>query len=423
MKNVVAMILGGGRGKRLLPLTEHRCKPAVPVGGKYRLVDVPISNCINSDIRQIFVLTQYRSASLNRHVAQTYSFDSFTDGFVDVLAAEQTLENANWFQGAADAVRQNLEVLDNYPCEDVLIVNGDILFRLDLRKAVDYHRSRGGDVTVLAAPVGSDCADKFGFTKVDRHTQVVHYLEKPGPERIGELPADPEIMRRFSIQTNGDCYLASMGVYVFRKEALRRLLSEEPCVDFGSDILPRALCDGKVFAFLFGEYWRDLGTIRDFYDGNLDLGRDRPSFSFYDANSPIYTRPRFLPPSNLLDCQVRNSLIGEGCLIGKSEITDSVIGMRTIIREGATIERSVVMGADLYDEFPIYCDEPDESRLGIGPGSLIRGAIVDKNARIGKNCRIANDSSVRETDQELYAIRDRIVIIRKNAKIPDGTEI
>jgi len=424
MRNVVAMILGGGRGTRLLPLTEHRCKPAVPVGGKYRLVDIPISNCINSGVRRIYVLTQYRSASLNRHIAQTYSFDSFSDGFVDVLAAEQTLEGESWFQGPADAVRKNMQVLDQHPHHDALVMNGDILFRHDLAKVVEYHRYRSADVTALVSPCRREQASGFGIVQADRDTRVVSWAEKPDSAALAGLAVAPGVLQRFSIDTAERPFLASMGVYVFRQAVLRELLNDESVVDFGHHVLPRAVAEKRhVFAYPYGEYWGDLGTIRSFYAANLDLASADPSFSFYDNRFPIYTRPRFLPPSKLLDCHVENSLVSEGCLIRGASIRQSVIGVRSVLREGAQIERTVFMGADEYDQYPIFQRAETGLELGVGRGTLIRGAIVDKNARIGRNCQIVNEADVQTADHDLYAIREGVIVVRKNAVIPDGTVI
>lgn len=427
MRDVVAFILGGGRGTRLLPLTENRCKPAVPVGGKYRLVDIPISNAINSDIRRIFVLTQYRSASLNRHISMTYAFDSFSQGFVDVLAADQTLEEGEgWFQGAADAVRRNLHVLSEHHDHDVLVMAGDILVRQDLRKVINYHRSRAADVTILVAPVSEDEAMRFGVVKVDHHTQVAEYIEKPVKSALADMAVASEHLRRFSIDIDQRPYLASMGIYVFRQSVLRALLRDEKVLDFGHDLFPTAPKQCRVYAYPFDGYWKDLGTIESFYKANIELTRMPPRFSFYDLEFPIYTRPRYLPPSKLLDCHVTESLISEGCLIRGASISQSIVGMRSIIHEGARIERSILMGADGYLSSQVHgysVAEPagEGPEFGVGRGAYINGAIIDKNVRIGAGCRIANDAGVQNADGDYYAIRDGVIIIRKNSAIPDGT--
>lgn len=424
MQNVVAVILGGGKGIRLQPLTEQRCKPAVPVGGNYRMVDIPISNCINGGIHRIFVLTQYRSASLNRHISQTYSFDNFTNGFVDVLAADQSLESENWFQGSADAVRRNLHNFNARPGTDVVVMNGDILFRYDLARVVQYHRNRSADVTLLVSPVAAEEASSFGLVQMDRDTQIAAFGEKPKGEALEQFRVPDDALAKFSTDTSQRKFLASIGIYVIRFEALCDLLQRDQGVDFGHDVLPLAVKCKKTFGYPFSGYWRDLGTIRSFYDANLDLARPSPPFSFYDAQSPIYTRPRFLPPSKLLDCRVENSLISAGCLIRSGSIKHSVIGLRSIIRENSLIEGSILMGADDYDAYPIFNHtESKTPQLGVGEGTIIRNAIIDKDARIGPNCRITNEAGIEHADNPLYSIRDKIIIVRKGAVLPEGTVV
>lgn len=423
MQNVFGVILGGGKGIRLLPLTEQRCKPAVPVGGNYRMVDIPISNCINSGIHRIFVLTQYRSASLNRHIAQTYSFDPFTNGFVDMLAADQSLESDHWFQGPADAVRRNLNHFNARPGMDVVVMNGDILFRYDLAKVVQYHRARAADVTLLVSPAAEEDAGRFGLVQIDRQTQVLAFEEKPSGERLKKFRVPPESLSAFSIPAENAQFLASIGVYVFRYEALLELLGGEDAVDFGHDVMPNA-CTGKhCFAYPFNGYWQDLGTMKSFFQANLDLTLPSPPFSFYDAQSPIYTRPRYLPPSKLLHCQVENSLISGGCLIRGASISRSIVGLRSIIREGTRIESSIIMGADDYDAYPIFNNSQTGFELGIGEGCVIRNAIIDKDARIGPNCRITNEKGLMHADHDLYAIREGITVLRKGAILPEGSVI
>jgi len=423
VNKVVAVILGGGKGIRLQPLTEQRCKPAVPIGGNYRMVDIPISNCINSGIKRIYVLTQYRSASLNRHIAQTYYFDNFTNGFVDVLAADQSLENDDWFQGPADAVHRNLPGFNTGPGDDVLVMNGDILFRQDLRKVVDLHREQRADLTLLVSPAAAKEAVNFGLVKVDGRGQILDFIEKPAFEELQNYRAPESVLRQFSTGSEERPYLASIGVYVFRYEALHQLLGHESAVDFGHDVLPDAIRRMHCQAFLFDDYWQDLGTIRTFFQANLDLALSSPPFSFYDEQSPIYTRPRFLPPSKLLNCDVENSLISGGCLVRAARITNSIVGLRSIIRRDSIIEHSILMGADRYDTYPIFDKEYTGEELGIGEGTIIRNAIIDKDARIGPNCRITNEKQVQRADGELFAIRDGIIIVRKGAILPTGTVI
>lgn len=418
VKEILGLILGGGKGTRLFPLTLIRSKPAVPLGGKYRLVDIPISNCINSGINRIFVLTQYNSESLNRHITQTYRFGLFSQGFVDILAAEQTPDNVTWYQGTADAVRQSLRHILTYRPKYILILSGDHLYRMDYRQLLEQHRQREAEVSLCVLPVTREQAPQLGILKMDNQGRITEFVEKPRePEEIERLKVDVDKWREAGV-TEEKCLLASMGIYLFNTDTLVKVLREEPKMDFGRDIIPAALPRYKVFGYVFDGYWEDIGTIEAFYRANLGLTAEKPKFTFYVPDAPIYSHPRFLPPSRILDCRLERSIVSEGCEIRKAAITESVIGIRSVICEGAEIRRTLVLGADYFEP-----ENPDTPPMGIGPGCVISQAIIDKNARIGANCRIVNDRGIRNFDGENYYIRDGIVIIPKNAKIPEGTVI
>lgn len=411
------MVLGGGRGTRLFPLTEIRSKPAVPLGGKYRLIDIPLSNCINSSINKIFVVTQYNSASLNRHVTQTYRFGLFSQGFVDILAAEQTPESANWFQGTADAVRQCLRHILSYNVDQVLVLSGDQLYRMNYRKLMKAHRDRDADVSVCVLPVARRRAGEFGILKMAPDGRLTEFHEKPtDPELIRSLEPDPQQPAVKGL-TKRRPLLGSMGIYVFNRDALIRALEDSDKVDFGRDVIPWCLDAFKVVGHLFNGYWEDIGTIGAFFRANLDLTTEKPKFTFFDADFPIYTHPRFLPASRIRDCGIVDSVIAEGCSIYNSQISHSVIGIRSIVRS-ADIQDTLMMGADVYEHLGRH-----PIRIGVGSGSIIRDAIIDKNARIGRNVQVLNKRKRRHYDGKGYHIRDGIVVIPKNAVIPDGTVI
>lgn len=418
MKDVLGLILGGGKGTRLFPLTLIRSKPAVPVGGKYRLIDIPISNCINSDVIKIFVLTQYNSESLNRHITQTYRFGLFSEGFVDILAAEQTPESIRWFQGTADAVRQSLRHVLNYGAKYILILSGDQLYRMNYRKLLEYHQERQADVTLCVVPVEADRAAAFGILQMDNQGVITNFFEKPKEPRLVEsLKVDVRAWKHSGV-TKERCLMASMGIYLFSVEILVDVLKDETKLDFGRDIIPAALSKYRVYGHVFGDYWEDIGTIGAFYKANLDLTSREPQFKFYQEDAPIYTHPRFLPATRVHNSRIQQSIVSEGCEIEDSKITHSIIGIRSEIREKSEIVNTLIMGADYYES-----NSSGAIPLGIGPGVVIRDAIVDKNARIGKNVRISNLRNLQEHDGENYFIRDGIVIIPKNAVIKDGTEI
>lgn len=429
MKKVLAIILGGGVGTRLYPLTKLRAKPAVPLAGKYRLIDIPVSNCINSEILKIYVLTQFNSASLNRHIARTYQFSGFTEGFAEVLAAQQTQENPNWFQGTADAVRQYLWLLEGWDVDEYLILSGDHLYRMDYRKFVERHRETNADITLSVLPMDEKRASDFGLMKIDDNGRIVSFSEKPKGDALKQMQVDTTKLGLSAQQAKESPYIASMGIYVFKKEVLIKLLKDSPNqTDFGKEIIPASSKDHNVQAYLFDDYWEDIGTIEAFYDANLALTKQpQPPFSFYDENAPIYTRPRFLPPTKLLDSHVTESIIAEGCILKQCRIDHSVLGVRSRIEAGCTIQDTLVMGADFYEADAERHSSLENSAvpLGIGADTTIRRAIVDKNARIGRNVQIINKDRVEEANRENlgFYIRSGIVVVLKNATIADGTII
>ncbi len=429
MKKVLAIILGGGAGTRLYPLTKQRAKPAVPLAGKYRLIDIPVSNCINSEITNIYVLTQFNSASLNRHIARTYNFAGFTDGFVEVLAAQQTPENPNWFQGTADAVRQYLWLLSDWEVDQYLILSGDHLYRMDYRLFLKRHQETNADITLSVLPVDQQAASGFGLIQVDQQGQVVAFSEKPTGEELTRMRVDTTDFGLSAEQARQKPYMASMGIYIFNRQVLIDLLKQMPeATDFGKEIIPAAAKTGKVQTYLFNDYWEDIGTIASFYEANLALTQQpQPAFSFYDEDAPIYTRSRYLPPTKLLDCHVTESIIGEGCILKNCRIQHSVLGVRSRIESGCVIDNSLLMGADFYEDFgeQEYTHQNSEVPVGIGADSIVRRAIIDKNARIGRNVQIINKNRVEEAERESegFYIRSGIIVVLKNAVIPDGTTI
>ncbi len=425
---MLAVILGGGAGSRLFPLTEQRSKPAVPLAGKYRLVDVPISNCINSDVIQIFVLTQYNSASLNRHIARTYRFSQFSDGFVEILAAEQTPESPQWFQGTADAVRQVLPHIEDWGIDTLLILSGDHLYRMDYRKFLDRHFQSNADVTVSVIPCTEKDAEGFGLLKTDSAGRIVEFKEKPKGDALEAMRVDTTELGLSAEDAMKRPFLASMGIYVFKYDRLVELLKEDSSwLDFGREIIPAAIKTLNVQGFMFDGYWEDIGTINAFYLANLDLTSAIPQFDFFDAKAPIFTRSRYLPPSKIHACEITETLVGDGCIIHGATLNRSIIGLRSRIGRGSQIEASILMGADYYQSLEQMRDDVNTGtpRIGIGEGTIIRRAIVDKNARIGSNVRLLNESGIEHADGEggSYYIRDRIIIVPKNAVVPDGTMV
>ncbi len=429
MKRVLGIILGGGAGTRLYPLTKLRAKPAVPLASKYRLIDIPVSNCINSEILKIYVLTQFNSASLNRHLNRSFNFSGFREGFVEVLSAQQTKENTEWFQGTADAVRQYISPIKEWDVDEVIILSGDHLYRMDYTKFIEHHRKTNADITLSVVPIDEKRASSFGLMKINDQGRIIDFAEKPKGADLQKMQVDTSKMGLTPEQAKESPYIASMGIYVFRKDVLIDLLENNPHqTDFGNEVIPEAAKDHNLQAYLFKGYWEDIGTIESFYEANLALTKQpRPDFSFYDEKAPIYTRSRYLPPTKLLDCQVSESMIGEGCILKSCHINHSVIGVRTRIEADCTIEDTLIMGADFYEPFAERQSGLQNGKVpvGIGEGSTIRHAIVDKNARIGRNVQILNKDRVEESqrEDEGYYIRSGIVVVLKNATIPDNTVI
>jgi glucose-1-phosphate adenylyltransferase len=424
---VLALILGGGAGQRLYPLTKRRAKPAVPLGGKYRLIDIPVSNCINSDLHRIFILTQYNSASLNRHIARTYRFSRFTNGFVEILAAEITPERPDWFQGTADAVRQSLHHLADYKGDTILVLSGDHLYRMDYRDFIARHHDTNADVTLSVTAARVEDASGFGLVKIDDTGRVTEFSEKPTGAALENMRVDTTKLGLSSDQAERRPFLASMGIYVFRKDVLRQLLLDElpEAADFGKEIIPQALSSCNVQAHLFDGYWEDIGTMGSFYRANIEMTHPLPPFNVFDAEAPMYTRPRYLPGSKLLDCHVMSSVITEGCIINGATITDSIVGIRSRVEHGSRLEGVLMMGADFYQTIDEMQAEINKGypRIGVGSNCTIRKTIIDKNARIGSGVKILNEKQIEELDGEDFFIRDGVVIIPKNGVIPDGTVI
>ncbi|MFM1900589.1 MAG: Glucose-phosphate adenylyltransferase [Cyanobacteriota bacterium] len=431
MKRVLAIILGGGAGTRLYPLTKMRAKPAVPLAGKYRLIDIPISNCINSSITKMYVLTQFNSASLNRHLSQTYDLSAgFGQGFVEVLAAQQTPESPSWFEGTADAVRKYQWLFQEWDVDEYLILSGDQLYRMDYSQFVEHHRQSGADLTVAALPVDAKQAEAFGLMRTDAHGTIQEFREKPKGDALKEMAVDTSRFGLSAESAEQKPYLASMGIYVFSRTALFDLLNNNPeHKDFGKEVIPEALASGMTLkSYVFDDYWEDIGTIGAFYEANLALTQQpTPPFSFYDEDFPIYTRPRYLPPSKLVDAQITESIIGEGTILKSCSIHHCVLGVRSRVEDDVVLQDSLLMGSDFFESSSerAVLRERGGIPLGVGQGTTVKRAILDKNARIGSNVTIVNKDHVDEADRpELgFYIRNGIVVVVKNASIPDGTVI
>jgi glucose-1-phosphate adenylyltransferase len=420
---VLAIILGGGQGSRLFPLTQHRSKPAVPIGGSYRLIDIPISNCLHADIRRIFVLTQFNSASLNRHISQTYRMDPFSQGSVEILAAEQTPDNPNWFQGTADAVRQAARHLVHYDADYYLILAGDHLYRMDYGELIDAHVVRNADITIAAQPVSVDDGSAMGIFRFDATGQIVAFEEKPKRERLDEIGRSIPPGATFTGHAADKPFIASMGVYVFSRAVLLEAIEQDGATDFGRQIIPAALGRYRVNAHLFRGYWADVGTVASFYEANIMLTRPGAPFRLYDPRRPIYTHARYLPGARLNDCTARDAIVCEGCYVERSTIEGSIVGIRTNIQDGSTIRRSVLLGADVYetqDTGPALRDRP---RLGIGRDVVLDRVIVDKNARIGDGAQLVNEAGIAQADGDGYYIRDGVIIVPKNGIVKPGTRV
>jgi len=417
MNDVLTIVLGGGRGTRLFPLTHQRSKPAVPIGGKFRLIDIPLSNCLHAGLKRIYVLTQFNSASLNRHIATTYHLDMFSDGFVEVLAAEQTPEGERWFQGTADAVRQATRHFRDADAEYFLILAGDHIYRMDFGELIDAHIERGADITIAAQPVTPGDATQMGIFRFDEHGQVTGFEEKPNAERLSEMGSSAPRLSPVGDLSSDRPFVASMGIYVFSRDVLYDVLAASSAVDFGREIIPQALTTHKVHPFLYRGYWADVGTVQSFYDVNLMLTRRKGSFNFFHPKRPIYTRTRFLPAARIHDSHMDEALVAEGAYLDNCDVRGSVVGIRTHILRGARVSRSILCGADFYD------DSPAEIPLGVGRDAVLDKVIVDKNARIGDGVKLTNERNIENADGDGYYIRGGIIIVPKGAVVKPGTVV
>ncbi|MEW4489483.1 glucose-1-phosphate adenylyltransferase [Thalassoglobus sp. JC818] len=427
MNNVVCFVLGGGKGTRLQPLTSERSKPAVPIGGKYRLIDIPISNCINSGIRRTYLLTQFNSVSLHRHVRQTYNFDPFNGGFVEILAAQQTNDGADWYQGTADAVRKQVRYLQQSDIEYVLILSGDQLYRMNFREMLDVHKSNKADVTIATLPIDQEKAASFGITRLDENGRVRGFLEKPqSQQELDHVKTSPEWIDQQGIESKGREYLASMGIYLFNRDTLVDALLKTDYEDFGREVFPASIRAKHVQAYLFDGYWEDIGTIKAFYESQLEMASSTPPFEMHKAESPIYTRPRFLPSTRVDNAEIKESLISDGCVIeGTSKITHSLIGLRSYIGKNASITGVVLMGADYYPSDPRGATKnAADPPIGIGEGTIIEGAIVDKNCRIGKQVVIRKPNGCPEDGRcGPVIVRDGVIVVPRGTILPDGWKL
>ena len=423
--NVLAVVMGGGAGTRLFPLTKERSKPAVPLAGKYRIVDIPISNCINSNLKRIYVLTQFNSASLHRHISQSYKFDHFSGGFVEILAAEQTPTSTSWYEGTADAVRKNLAHLLNHDFEYVIILSGDQLYRMDLRRMITQHIESYADVTVATIPVGREPATSFGLMQINEEKRITRFVEKPkDPAVLDEIRIPRDSYDRLGIEGDEEYFLASMGIYVFNRDLMVKLLDNEDA-DFGKHIIPNAISNCRVFSYIFQGYWEDIGTIRSFFEANLDVTAELPRFNFFDMSSPIFTRPRFLPGSKINGAEIEHAVISDGCIINHAHIKRSIVGIRSLVGAGTELSRCILLGCDYYEsaESIEANEKAGRPRIGVGSNCRIENAIIDKNARIGNNVTISPAGKPENADHPLYFIRDGVIIIPKNGIVPHGTVI
>lgn len=419
-KSVVAVILGGGAGSRLYPLTSTRSKPAVPIAGKYRLVDIPISNCINSNINRMFVLTQYNSASLNKHIKNTYQFSAFSSGFVDILAAEQTPDSLGWFQGTADAVRQSLKHIGNNEFDYLLILSGDQLYQMDFGDMLETHINKGADISIATIPVAEREASEFGILKANSENYITSFIEKPAKELLPDWVSDTGT----DMQILGRNYLASMGIYIFNRKLLfdQLLNDKKEATDFGKEIIPSSIDKYKVLSYQYDGYWTDIGNIYSFYEANLALTMEIPPFNLFDNTKAIYSRARMLPPMKVAGTLIESSILAEGCIIHGSKISNSVIGIRTRVGKDTEIESTYIMGSDYYETIPemAYSLEKGIPKLGIGERCKIKNAIVDKDCRIGNDVSITGGAHLPDSDHALFTVKDGIVVIKKGAIMPDG---
>jgi glucose-1-phosphate adenylyltransferase len=417
--------MGGGQGSRLFPLTKDRAKPAVPLAGKYRLVDIPISNCINSGFRRIYVLTQFNSTSLHGHISRTYKFDHFSSGFVEILAAQQTFTNTSWYEGTADAVRKNLTHFLNHDFDHLIILSGDQLYRMDFREVIEQHVAAGADITVATMPVSRAETRALGIMQIADDNRITRFVEKPNdPALLDTLKLSPETLVKLGKKPDAESFLASMGIYIFNRSLISNLL-DNPLSDFGKHIIPHAINTHRVFSYVFQGYWEDIGTIRSFFEANLDLVTELPRFNFFDMSAPIFSRPRYLPGSKINGAHIDHAVISDGCIINHARISHSIIGLRTVVGTGTELNRVILLGSDYYEsaESVEQHEREGKPRIGIGSQCKIENAIIDKNARIGNNVVISPAGKPEQHDDPFYYIRDGIVIIPKDAVIPHGTVI
>ncbi len=415
MKDVIAVILGGGQGTRLYPLTRLRAKPAVPIGGKFRLIDIPISNCIHAGVKKIFILTQFNTMSLHKHITSTYKFDGFSKGFLHILAAQQTLEDKNWYQGTADAVRKNLRYLKSQRGKYVVILSGDQLYRINIRDFVNFHIGKQADITIASKPISRKDAEGLGLLKINHDRKIVDFSEKPEDPKVIEKLFNPEEMTGSSRGLN---YLASMGIYIFNKDLLIEILENDLREDFGKEIIPDAIGSYSVYSYIFDHYWEDIGTIKSFFEANLDFASPVPKFNFYDEDEPIFTNARFLPGSKISRSEITNSLVSEGAIIDDSTISNCVIGVRSIIKKGTNLERVIMMGADFYSNHA----EEEKEAVGVGERCRLKNVIIDKNVRIGDDVVIDYKGKSKPEGDDIHIV-DGIVVLSKNAVVPAGTKI
>ncbi|QQM26674.1 glucose-1-phosphate adenylyltransferase [Elizabethkingia sp. M8] len=414
-KKVISIVLGGGRGSRLFPLTDQRSKPAVPIAGKYRLVDIPISNCVNSGFNQIMVLTQFNSASLNQHIKNTYNFDVFSRGFVDIIAAEQSVDNDKWFQGTADAVRQSMPHLRKYDYDYILILSGDQLYQMDFREMLNFHIENKGDITIATIPVNEKDAPGFGILKSDEQNNITAFIEKPGKDILPQWSSDVDEVSK----AQGKNYLASMGIYIFTKSILAKIFDENKGDDFGKEVIPASIGNYDTLSYQYNGYWTDIGTIESFFEANMDLTQDLPQFNMF-SSSPIFTRSRMLPPTKINGSYMEKVVVGDGAIIMGDRLEKCVIGNRARIGRGSVIKNTYMMGADFYQNDEINDSVP---LFGVGENCYIENAIIDKNCMIGNNVRIIGGKHMPDADYESYSVRDGIIVIKKEAIIPNGTII
>src|SRR5437016_2265163 len=423
--NVLSVIMGGGQGTRLFPLTKERAKPAVPLAGKYRIVDIPISNCINSGLRRIYLLTQFNSASLHRHISQSYKFDHFSGGFVEILAAEQSFTDTSWYQGTADAVRKNMIHFMNHDWDYLLILSGDQLYRMDFRQIISLHAELNADITISTMPVPRSEVPALGIMQIDADRRITRFVEKTSDPAIQDtLRLPTEWYPKLGIKGDGELFLASMGIYVFNRSIIRELL-DNALTDFGKHIIPQCIQTHRVFSYVFQGYWEDIGTIRNFFEANLDVTSELPRFNFFDMSAPIFTRPRFLPASKINGAQIDHAIISDGCIINRAKIRHSIVGVRSVLNDGCDLNRTIMLGCDYYESLASIqrLESAGQPRIGVGHSTRIENAIIDKNARIGNNCVISPAGKADNVDHELYYVRDGIVIIPKNGIVPHGARI